>query len=153
MFLNQHHFWFCHISLLLKYLCSSSPRVSDRSSGRTLYMSPFSSLCFWPSCNRGFNQLKQKKTNHFHLAEKNTNHCDLEKTYLSWLWMSELFVLNELFGETVFLVMDLEDLLKLMLFTHQISATVPEEHLKLQCKFTGIQLLELTSKWWWSVYE
>lgn len=42
--------------------------------------------------------------------------------------MSELFVINELFGETVFLVMDLEDLLKLMLFTHQISATVPEEH-------------------------
>lgn len=35
--------------------------------------------------------------------------------------MSELLVINELFGVTVFLVMDLEDLLKLMLFTHQYS--------------------------------
>lgn len=53
--MNKSH---CFIVTGNKYLCSSSPSVSDRSSGRMRYMSLSSSLFLLPRCRSGVSQLK-----------------------------------------------------------------------------------------------
>lgn len=62
---------------ILRYLCSSSPSVSERSSARTLYMSLSSSLFFWPRCSSGVNQLKRTV---------GVSQAELEHTGIEYAW-------------------------------------------------------------------